>query len=142
MMFRCSFCIFLILLLLSVLHSKNYLVHRIQKPIPKLNFHKLYPKLVCFLQALDEHAYDWKLKHFTSSVPQILSLPSVTYDSTFGCDSTLTGIIVRKSDHEYHQKICLFKSMKKIADGLDCGEDDLHVVMCRGPFLHLEQVSI
>ena len=101
-----------------------------------------YQKLVCFFQALDEHAYDWNLKDFTSSIPHILSLPPVSYDLTFGCDSTLTEIIVRKSYLEYHQKICLFKSMKKIADGLDCGEDVLHVVMCRGPFLLLEQVSI
>ena len=98
-------------------------------------------KLVCFFQALDEHAYDWNLKDFTSSIPHILSLPPVTYDSTFGCDSPLTEIIVRKSDLEFYQKICLFKSMKTIADGLDCGEDSLQVVMCRGPFLLLEQVS-
>ena len=81
-------------------------------------------------------------KRFYQFYTHILSLPPVTYDSTFGCDSTLTEIIVRKSYLEYHQKICLFKSMKKIADGLDCGEDVLHVVMCRGPFLLLEQVSI
>ena len=100
-----------------------------------------YQKLVCFFQALDKHAYDWNLKDFTSSIPHILSLPPVTYDSTFGCDLPLTEIIVRKSYLEFYQKICLFKSMKTIADGLDCGEDGLHAVMCRGPFLLLEQVS-
>ena len=93
------------------------------------------------MQGLDEHAYDWDPTNFTSSVPHNLSLPPVAIDSTFGCDSIFTEIIVRKSDLEYHRKICLFKSMTKIADGLDCGEDGLHALMCRDPFVQFEKVS-
>ena len=62
-------------------------------------------------------------------------------DSTFDCDSNLTRIIVGKSEIEFNQKICLFESKSKIADELDCGQDGLHVLMCRDPFLQLEKVS-
>ena len=92
------------------------------------------------MQALDEHGYEWT-ENFNSSVPNNLSLLDLAIDSTFGCDSNLTEIIVRKSEIEYDQKICLFESKSKIADELNCGEDGLHVLMCRDPFLHLEKVS-
>ena len=92
------------------------------------------------MQALDEHGYEWT-QNFNSSVPKNLSLPDLAIDSTFDCDSNLTRIIVGKSEIEFNQKICLFESKSKIADELECGEDGLHVLMCRDPFLHLEKVS-
>ena len=92
------------------------------------------------MQALDEHGYEWT-ENFNSSVPKNLSLLDQDIDSTFDCDSNLTRIIVGKSEIEFNQKICLFESKSKIADELDCGEDGLHVLMCRDPFLHLEKVS-
>ena len=92
------------------------------------------------MQALDEHGYEWT-ENFNSSVPKNLSLLDQEIDSTFDCDSNLTRIIVGKSEIEFNQKICLFESKSKIANELDCGEDGLHVLMCRDPFLHLEKVS-
>ena len=92
------------------------------------------------MQALDEHGYEWT-ENFNSSVPKNLSLLDQEIDSTFDCDSNLTRIIVGKSEIEFNQKICLFESNSKIADELECGEDGLHVLMCRDPFLHLEKVS-
>ena len=94
------------------------------------------------MQALDQLGYEWT-HNFNSTIPKNFDLPDEPIDSTFSCDSTLTRILTgKKSDFEYDQKICLFESLAKIADGLDCGEDGLHVLMCRDPFVLLEKVSI
>ena len=93
------------------------------------------------MQALDQHGYEWT-HNFNSTIPKNFDLPDEPIDSTFSCDSTLTRILTgKKSDFEYDQKICLFESLAKIADGLDCGEDGLHALMCRDPFVQFEKVS-
>jgi len=92
-------------------------------------------------KALAYYGHDWA-HDFSGSSPYNLSNSTSKFGPTFDCDLTMTKIIAEKSNMEYDQKICLFSSMKKIANNLDCGNDGLHVLMCREPFLLFEKALL